>query len=132
MKGIDTNVLIRYLVQDDVKQSSISTKFIEQNCSVDNPGHISHIVLCETAWVLEANYDQSSGSIAHIFEQLLQVSQLDVYEPAIIWRALNDYKKSNADFADHLLARVNEANHCDVTTTFDKKASKQPGFELLK
>ena len=53
-------------------------------------------------------------------------------DPETVWKALGDYKASNADFPDHLLARVNESKGCDATITFDKKAAKQPLFELLK
>ena len=132
MRGIDTNVLVRYLVQDDATQAKSATTFIEQHCTADDPGFIGHIVFCELAWVLESNYAQSRMQIATIIEELLQVVQMQAQEPEIIWRALNDYKKSNVDFPDHLLARINESSGCDTTFTFDKKAAKQIGFELLK
>ena len=132
MKALDTNVLIRYLVQDDAKQSAIATRFIEGHCTEKSPCFIGQITLCEIAWVLERNYDQDRVAIADVIEQLLQVGQLEVMEPSVVWRALSDYKSSNADFPDHLLARVNESAGCEATVTFDKKASKQPAFELLK
>ena len=132
MKGLDTNVLVRYLVQDDPKQATLATRYIERHCTVDSPCFIGHIVLCELAWVLESNYQQSRTQIASIIEQLLQVGQLEVMDPDVTWRALSDYKNSNADFPDHLMARINEAQGCEKTLTFDKKASKQPGFQLLK
>lgn len=132
MKALDTNVLVRYLVQDDFKQAAVATRFIENQCTEDNPCFIGQITLCEVAWVLESNYGQDRVAIANVIEQLLQVGQLDVMEPSVVWRALNDYKISNADFPDHLLARVNESAGCESTVTFDKKASKQPAFELLK
>ncbi len=131
MRGIDTNVLIRYLVQDDATQAKSATTFIEQHCTAEDPGFVGHIVFCELAWVLESNYAQSRIQIATIIEELLQVVQMQAQDPEIIWRALNDYKKSNVDFPDHLLARINESNGCDTTFTFDKKAAKQTGFELL-
>ena len=131
MIALDTNVLIRYLVQDDPAQAKLANNFIEENCTDDSPCFIGQIVLCELAWVLESNYGQDRAQIANTIEQLLQVGQLDVMQPDIVWRALADYKSSNADFPDHLLARVNQANGCAVTVTFDKKASSQPGFELL-
>ena len=131
MIALDTNVLIRYLVQADPAQAKLANKFIEANCTDESPCFIGLIVLCELAWVLERNYGQDRAQIAHIIEQLLQVGQLDVMQPDIVWRALSDYKASNADFPDHLLARVNKANGCEVTVTFDKKVTKQPGFELL-
>lgn len=131
MKGLDTNVLIRYLVQDDKKQSAAASKFIESNCTEDSPCFIGTISLCELAWVLESGYGQSRLQIAGIIEQLLQVSELEVMDSEVVWRALDDYKTSNADFPDHLLGRINHSKGCSVTVTFDKKASKQPTFELL-
>lgn len=132
MKALDTNVLIRYLVQDDTKQALAASRFIESCCTEDQPCFIGHITLCETAWVLESNYAQSKTEIGEVLEKLLQVGQLEVMEPSVVWKALRDYQSSNADFSDHLLARVNESAGCEVTVTFDKKASKNPVFELLK
>jgi predicted nucleic-acid-binding protein len=132
LKALDTNVLIRYLVQDDVNQSALATDFIENHCTDSAPCFIGHITLCEVAWVLESNYGQNRTAIAKIIEQLLHVGQLEVMGSSIVWQALNDYKSSNADFPDHLLARVNQSVGCETTVTLDKKASKQTGFELLK
>ncbi|MEJ2610750.1 MAG: type II toxin-antitoxin system VapC family toxin [Candidatus Thiodiazotropha sp.] len=129
--GLDTDVLVRYLVQDDPKQAAQASKFIETNCTDKSPCFIGQIVLCELAWVLESNYNQDRKQITTIIEQLLQVGQLEVMEPEVVWCALNDYKNSNADFPDHLLARVNESRGCGVTVTFDKKAAKQRFFQIL-
>jgi predicted nucleic-acid-binding protein len=129
--ALDTNVLIRYLVQDDPIQAGLTTNFIETSCTEDDPCFIGQIVLCELAWVLEGNYGQNRQQIAHVIEELLQVGQLDVQQPEVVWRALSDYRNSNADFPDHLLARVNQSAGCDCTITLDKKASKQPTFKLL-
>ena len=132
MIGLDTNVLVRYLVQDDPAQSKLATKFIEKNCTDSEPGIIGHIVLCELSWVLESNYQQSRDQIANVIEQILQVSQLAIPNTELIWRALSDYRDSNADFSDLLLSRINQASGCEYTLTFDKKAAKQDLFELLK
>lgn len=132
MIALDTNVLVRYLVQDDPQQAKIAARFIEKECTDDTPCFIGQIVLCELAWVLESNYKQDREQIAHIIEELLQVGQLEVQQPEVVWRALSDYKNSNADFRDHLLARVNQAAGCECTVTFDKKAGKQPTFKLLR
>jgi len=131
MKALDTNVLIRYLVQDDKKQSAQASRFIECYCTEESPCFIGQITLCELAWVLESNYAQDRKSIANVIEKLIQISQLEIMEPSVVYKALRDYESSNADFSDHLIARVNEKNGCETTVTFDKKASKQVGFELL-
>lgn len=132
MKGLDTNVLIRYLVQDDPLQSALATEYVETQCTVDNPCFINQIVLSEMVWVLESNYQQTRDQIATVIEQLLQVGQLEVMESDVVWRALADYKNSNADFPDHLVARINEYRGCNSTLTFDKKDANQSRFELLK
>lgn len=132
MKGVDTNVLVRYLVQDDVKQSRAATRFIESECSGDSPGYIGLVTLCELAWVLESNYKVGTANIVSIIERLLCVEQFTVDQPSVVWRAVSDAKTSNADFPDHLVARIAEAAGCESTVTFDKKASKCHGFELLK
>ena len=67
-----------------------------------------------------------------MIEQILQVSQLAIPNTELIWRALSDYRDSNADFSDYLLSRTNQATGCEYTLTFDKKAAKQDLFELLK
>ncbi|MCF6301295.1 MAG: type II toxin-antitoxin system VapC family toxin [Proteobacteria bacterium] len=131
MIGLDTNVLIRFLTQDDPVQSKIATGFINSHCSDETPGFVCHIVLCELSWVLESNYQQSKETIIHVVEELLQISQLEIMDPETVWRALNDFKTSNADFADHLIAGSNLVSGCDKTVTFDKKAGFQPSFKQL-
>jgi predicted nucleic-acid-binding protein len=131
LKGLDTNVLIRYLVQDDPRQATQASKFVEANCTDETPCFVGHIVLCELAWVLDSNYKQSRQQIGSIIEQLLLVGQLEVMDPEVVWRALNDFKHSTADFPDHLLAKANESRGCNLTVTFDKRAAKQPSFEIL-
>lgn len=81
--------------------------------------------------MLEGNYRQSRADITRVIGQLLEVGQLEVMDPGVVWKALSDYRESNADFPDHLLARANEARGCDSTVTFDKKAARQHAFELL-
>lgn len=133
VKGIDTNILVRYLVQDELHQAAKATRFIETHCTEQTPGFIGHIVLCELVWVLEVSYNLDRADIATILEDLLQVGQIDIMEPPQVWKALHEYKASNADFSDHLLAHQNAEYGCTSTVTFDKKkAGKQPLFELLK
>ncbi len=132
MTGIDTNVLVRYLIQDDPVQAKAATRFIEGTCTKDSPGFLNHLVLCETLWVLEGCYDQPRGTLIRTIEQILRVAQLRVDEPQIAWQALEDYRNNQVDFADHLLGRINRSNDCRTTMTFDRQASKSPEFTLLK
>jgi predicted nucleic-acid-binding protein len=130
--GIDTNVLVRYLVQDDLVQAKAATRLIEGTCRKDAPGFLNHLVLCETIWVLEGCYGQPKAALMKTIEQILRVAQLRVDEPQVVWQALEDYRNNQADFADHLLSRINRSRACTTTMTFDRQASKSPEFTLLK
>ena len=132
MTGIDTNILVRYLVQDHPAQSQAATRFIERTCTKDAPGFLNHLVLCETLWVLEGCYRQPKDTLVKTIEQILLVAQLRVDEPQVVWQALEDYRNNQADFADHLLGRINRSRACTTTITFDRQASKSPEFTLLK
>lgn len=131
MMGLGTNALVRYLVQDDTGQSKAATQFIEKECSEENPGFLNHLVLCETLWVLEGCYQQSKETMVKTIEQVLRVAQLRVEDPQVVWQALDDYRKSRAGFADHLLSRINGGHDC-TTVTFDREPGKSPGFSLLQ
>jgi predicted nucleic-acid-binding protein len=132
MIGLDTNVLVRYIAQDDPRQSALAESFIESSCSEKNPAFINHIVLCETAWVLERCYGVGKEALTGILEKILKIEQFNIQGLEIVWRALKEFKKSSADFADCLLAQINLANGCEHSVTFDKKASSGRGYRLLR
>jgi len=129
--GLDTNVVIRYLVQDDKKQSAAATRFIENSLTVDTPGYINHITLCEIVWVLQRCYDVTKQQVREIIEGLLTTKQLIVENVEVTWKALRAYDANNADFCDALIGQVNIHSGCERTVTFDKKAAYLPGFDLL-
>ena len=132
MTGVDTNVLVRYLVQDEPVQAKAATHLIEDECSRENPGFLNHLVLCETVWVLDGCYNQSKEVLIRTVEQLLRVAELRIESSHVVWKALEDYREGQADFADYLLSRINEAQGCSTTVTFDRAAGKSSGFTLLK
>lgn len=131
MKGLDTNVLVRYLVQDDPRQSKKAAQFIESQCTREQPGVISNIVLCETLWVLESCYDINKKRQAEVVEEILSVAELQITNTELVWQALRDFQANKVDFADCLSARQNYAEGCDVTFSFNKKAAVLPLFRLL-
>jgi predicted nucleic-acid-binding protein len=131
MIGIDTNILARYLVQDDVRQSELATHFIEIECSPENPAVINGVVICELVWVLESCYDYSRIVIAPVIEKILTTRQFRILQLDIIRQALYGYKNEGADFADHYIAHMNKMSGCSYTLTFDKKAAKLDCFEHL-
>lgn len=129
MIGIDTNVLVRYLLQDDPAQGRKATRFIEQ-CTADEPGGISQIVLCELVWVLTRGYRYTRSQIALALEKILHTPQFEIEAHDEAWAAFLDYR-SGDDFADALIGRVNRRLGCTHTVTFDRQASRRADFVLL-
>lgn len=131
MIALDTNVVIRYLAQDEARQSAAATRLIEKSLSTAKPGFISLMVLCEIAWVLAACYGADKARIRAVIEGLLGSKQLVVESAEVAWRALRDWEGSSADFSDALLGRSAAAHGAEKVLTFDKAASRLAGFELL-
>ena len=131
MIGLDTNIVIRYLVQDDKKQSAAATRFVEKSLSADEPGFINHISLCEIVWVLQRCYGVTKHQLREIIEGLLTTKQFNVENVEVAWKALRAFDANNVDFCDALIGQVNIYNGCEYTVTFDKKAASLPGFDLL-
>ncbi len=130
MIGIDTNVIVRYIVQDDPKQARAATKLIEKSCSSDNPGYINHIVLCEIVWVLKRNYKLDKASICQVIEQIMRTDRIVIEDTQLVWRALETFKETKADFADCLLGQMNLQAGCQYTATLDA-ASVTIGYKHL-
>ena len=128
MIGLDTNILVRYLAQDDPKQSAVVTRLIENDYDREDYCFINRIVLCELVWVLQRAYKIEKSKIIDIIEQLLHTTQFNCQSPDIIWKALNLYKKGSADFADYLSSAINQNQGCEYTMSFDKKALKSEGY----
>ena len=128
MIGLDTNILVRYLVQDDEKQSALVTKLIEETYDKEGFCFINHIVLCELVWVLQRAYKVSKKQTIEIIEKLLHTSQFTCQSPDIIWKALKNYKSGSADFADYMTSTINQDHGCEHTLSFDKKVLKNQTF----
>ena len=131
MIGIDTNVLVRHLVQDDLRQSREATQVITKRCTRDDPGFINRIVLCELIWVLESAYGYPKDTIVAVLEKLLRTSQLKIEDAQSAWTAFRMYQKGKADYADCLLGATNRLAGCDTTVTIDQAAMKLEGFQPL-
>ncbi len=131
MIGLDTNVLVRYLAQDDPKQSAIATRFIEGSLSAENPGFVSTVTLCEIAWVLAESYGADRRRIRDTVEGLLATKQIVVEQAELVWKALRAWEGVAADFSDALIGQLAIAQGAGKTVTFDRTAARLPGFELL-
>lgn len=130
MIGLDTNVVVRYIVQDDPLQSRQAARLIEARSNED-PGFVSIVTLAEITWVLKAAYGASRVEIGNVVENLLQTQTLVVQLAEIAWKALAIYRKGAADYADCLIERLGAAHDCEATYTFDKVAVSDGGMRLL-
>jgi len=128
--GIDTNVLVRYLTQDDALQSPLATQLIE-SFSHESPGFISQVVLVETVWVLARAYKLTRSAIADIIESLLRARELVVQDAQTSYLALATYRTTRADFPDALIAHTGKLANCRHTLTFDQAAASAPGMQRL-
>ncbi len=131
MIGLDTNVVIRYLVQDDIAQARKANPLMEKSLTPDEPGFINLTTLCEIVWVLKRNYRLDKPGQVAVVDNLLSTKQLWVANVPVVWKALRAYESGNADFSDAIIAYVNEVHQCDHTVTFDKQASRLDGMQLL-
>jgi predicted nucleic-acid-binding protein len=131
MIGLDTNIVVRYLAQDDPVQSPKATEIIERRLNEDEPGFVSLVTIAETVWVLDRLYGLSDQVIAHAIERMLQADSLVVQNEQEVFTAMIALKSGSGTFADALIASLGTWAGCSSTLTFDKKASRIKGFELI-
>lgn len=130
MIGLDTNVLVRYIAQDDARQSPEATRCIE-SLTPEAPGYVSLVVIVELVWVLGSCYDLNDTEVGSVLEGLLRARELVVAESETVWKALRLFKGGSADFADCLIQCAGVDAGCDFTLTFDRGAVKNCGMRSL-
>jgi len=128
--GIDTNVLVRYLVQDNEAQSALATEIIE-NFNEAQPGFISRVTLVETIWVLTRAYKLPKSKIIEVIETLLRANNFIVEDSGLGYQALAVYKSTAAGFSDAFISCAGLNAGCTETFTFDLKAAELKGMKLL-
>ncbi|WP_309639183.1 type II toxin-antitoxin system VapC family toxin [Methylibium sp.] len=130
MIGLDTNVLARYIMQDDSRQSPMATRLVE-SLSAQAPGFVPLVVVVELAWVLSSAYDLDRAQLVKAFDALLRTKEIVVDRAETVWKALRVFQSANADFADCLIERSASVAGCDQTMTFDRGAVKGCGMTLV-
>ena len=130
MIGLDANVLVRYIMQDDARQSALATRLVE-SLSVESPGFVPLVSVVELAWVLSSAYELDRGQVVQAFEGLLRTKEIAVERAEIVWKALRVFRSANADFADCLIERSAAVAGCDRTMTFDRGAARSCGMTLV-
>jgi predicted nucleic-acid-binding protein len=131
MIGLDTNVLVRYIMQDDPKQSPKATRLIESLDSED-PGFITVVSVVELYWILTSCYGLGGRDVKRACEGLLRAKQIVVDRADQVLRALRVFDDGKADFADCLIERIASSAGCAETLTFDASAAKYAGMSLVR
>lgn len=127
MTGVDTNVLLRYLLRDDPGQAERAARELER----DERFLIGSVVLCEVVWVLETGYGFSRVEIGAALEKILSTAQFDIEDRDLARAALDDFRGSAADFSDCLIGRRNRAVGAAETVTFDHTLRGLQGLRIL-
>lgn len=130
MIGLDTNVLVRYVTQDDPVQSPQACELIE-SFTAFSPGFVSLVSVVELVWVLQSCYQSAKSEVVTVVETLLRTRELTVEHAEVIWQALRRFSANKADFADCLIERCAHAAGCEYTATFDLNAAKAAGMKRL-
>ena len=134
MIGLHTNVLARYLTQDDVRQAALASRLIENDLTIARPGFISLVVLAELCWVLSRLYSATMDELADMISDLLNTPQIQVERREVVQAAIRRFKQSKsrkAGLVDALIAELARSEGCSSTTTFDKAAVRAAGMTLL-
>jgi len=131
MIGLDSNVLVRYLTQDDPAQSARATRLIERQLTERRQGFISLIVLVELWWVLKRLYRATALELRQTLQDLLDTRQFAFEQRDAVIRALKKLDAGADDIADTLIVEAALAGACERIVTFDKRAVKA-GMVLLK
>ncbi len=131
MIGLDTNVLARYIMQDDVKQAKLANKLIE-SLSEASPGYISLVSIVELSWVLASAFELTRTQVVEMFQRLMAVEAFKIERVAVVSGAVRAFREGKADFADYLIERSSAHAGCDRTMTFDKEAAKTGGMVLVQ
>ncbi len=132
MRGLDSNILIRYLTADDAQQTAAARSLLEQGEETGDRFHISTTVLCELIWTLRGRpYFLDRSAITSAIELLSATPLFVLQSRELVLKALRDYRQGGADFPDYLIGWQNRQAGCEDTLTFDRKLARENGFTLL-
>jgi predicted nucleic-acid-binding protein len=131
MIGLDTNVLLRYLVQDDPVQSARATEIVTGQLTEEEPGFVSLVTIVEVVWVLKSLYKRSGFEIATDIEMVLAADTLEVQNEQEVYHAVVALRNRTGSFEDALIGALGIWKGCSATLTFDEKAAHRlHGFAL--
>lgn len=131
MKGLDTNVLVRYLTQDDREQARKADRLVETLVAKGERAFVNAIVLAELAWVLRSAYGFGKEALVRVLERMLATPRLVLEDRDEVREALDEYRGGEGDFSDYLIGARNHRAGCSETATFDRHLKGSALFTIL-
>ena len=132
MAGLDTNVLVRWMLDDDPRQAARVQRLFDEVREEQSPLFVPSTVMLELEWVLRSRYALDKSTVLGAFNALLETQELEFQDEPALERALSLYRQSSADFADCLHAGQCGSAGRSPMITFDEAAARLPSVELLK
>jgi predicted nucleic-acid-binding protein len=127
--ALDTNVLVRFLVEDDPSQTEKASRVLQRALDSNSSCFVSDVVMCEVVWVLESSYKFRRTEISQVLGRLLRATHLTFSSIEQLARSLDAYRTGRGGFADYLIREHARAHGCEAVATFDGDLLKEPGFE---
>ncbi|MDE2147773.1 MAG: type II toxin-antitoxin system VapC family toxin [Burkholderiales bacterium] len=131
MLALDTNVLVRYLAQDDARQAALANRLIETQLTAAERGFVSLVALLEAVWVMEDRYAADAATVQAILTDLLDTAVLEVQEAPAVRAAIAMYARGGVDLHDCLIVALAAQRQATVVS-FDARAAKRLGMQLLR
>jgi predicted nucleic-acid-binding protein len=131
MIGLETNVILRYLLQDDPKQTRLANHIFDRQLIDQNLGFISPVTVLEIVWVLRILFNQNPSQIASHLENILTADSLEVQNEQQVFEAVFALKRDTGEFEDALIGTLNAWAGCSHTLTFDRKAARLARFREI-
>ncbi len=132
MIGLDTNVLVRYLTQDDPVQARRANAIVAAALEKGDRCRLDSVVLCELVWVLRGAYGYDKATVVDTVERILATAQFDIGNKDLVRRALEEHRLGPGDFADYLIGHANREDGCTSTATFDRRLRSSALFRVLR
>ena len=131
MLALDTNVLVRLVLQDDEAQARVAERLVIKARHAGESLFVGDVVLCEFVWVLTRRAGLSRAEIADALERVLRTELIVVSDTEVVERALDAYREGSGDFADYLIREQARLSGATEVATFDRALKGEDGFRLL-
>ncbi len=131
MRGLDTNVLARFLAADEPRQLAAAERLFETCRNDEEALYLPAIVICELVWVLDRRYGQTRAEISSALERVMRIDLFRFEHEVLVRRSLEAFRDGKGQFADYLIGEICRHAGCRDTLTFDRGLRNTVGYTIL-